>query len=109
MCCFLIIYSIPVCLVGSSILFVGWTVPNTCYLWTQITQRYFETISMMATWLFYVAMLLVAPLGIVVVLGVTNVLGAIIIGLFLPPYRYLKSGYRSGLYAGKSINRHGLI
>lgn len=92
-CCFLIIYSIPVCVVGSSILFIVRIIPSVLHQWEVSAQR--ES--------FILAWVLCTTVTTVVGFVVGFVIAVIMMPVYLPPKRYLTEGYLSGLYGPFAI------
>ena len=99
-CSFLVLYSIPICLVGSSIICIVRIPPCIFYTLIKMTKEYCkqDSVVMMGTWPFFVAGILVAPPGAVVILAVTVAVITIVMPFILPPRRFLFNGYLSGLF-----------
>jgi len=99
-CSFLVLYSIPICFVGSSIICIVRIPPCICYTLIKMIKEYCkqDCVVMMGTWPFFVAGILIAPPGAVVILAVTVVVITIVMPFILPPRRFLFNGYLSGLF-----------
>jgi len=92
-CCFLAIYSIPVCIVGSSIIVIVRILPSIFHQWEVSVQRD----RLVLVWVLFTTFTTVV--GFVV----GFMIAVIIMPVYLPPKRYLTEGYLSGLYGPFAI------
>jgi len=99
MCCFLVIYSIPIGFVGLSVISIIRLPPSIFFSWKKISSDYSNStcLYVMGNWPFYIAKMLFAPLWLIMFFA-GLVIVAVTILPFISPYRYLEDGFLSGLY-----------
>lgn len=99
-CCFLVIYSTPIVILGSSILAVGWILPVIGFYLYRKTTNYCSgsCLEIMSTWPFYVVIMLLIP-PLVAVLFVLGIVFTVITECFFEiPKLYFTCGFVTGLY-----------
>eukprot|EP00565_Helicotheca_tamesis_P000468 CAMPEP_0185723392 /NCGR_PEP_ID=MMETSP1171-20130828/250_1 /TAXON_ID=374046 /ORGANISM="Helicotheca tamensis, Strain CCMP826" /LENGTH=557 /DNA_ID=CAMNT_0028391091 /DNA_START=393 /DNA_END=2067 /DNA_ORIENTATION=+ len=105
MCCFITVFSIPICLSGSTLMAAIKFVPSCLYLWYKSGSEYCQETctTIMATWPFFIIGMVFLPVAVAIAY-LFIIIGATFMAL-RAPFCYLEYGYKAALYEPLEVLR----